>query len=71
MKEEPCGYNVTHSGSNCAVSTWVKFTTRLDPICCEPGEIGVQPAEGATYGNCEPAGTDVPPDQLASKVRHE
>jgi hypothetical protein len=64
---EGCAYDVSKN-SRCAVSTWVEFLTIKDPICCMPGEIGVQPLESEYYGHCVPAGTNEPPDMLASQV---
>ena len=64
---EGCAYDVSKN-SRCAVSTWVEFLTIKDPICCMPGEIGVQPLESEYYGHCVPAGTSEPPDMLASQV---
>ena len=46
----------------------VLWTTRHDPICCLPGQIGVQPAPDDYYGKCVPGTSKVPATSLATKV---
>jgi hypothetical protein len=65
--ETGCGPDVVKN-SRCADPSWVMFTTVLDPICCLPGEIGVQPQSGETYGHCVNSSASVPSGQLAVPV---
>ncbi|KAL2062396.1 hypothetical protein VTL71DRAFT_6662 [Oculimacula yallundae] len=51
----------------CSNSTWNMFVQEPSGyFCCEPGMIGVNPANGMSGGLCEPADQHVPTSILAS-----
>jgi hypothetical protein len=62
-----CAYHIALD-SRCADTDWVLWTTRHDPICCLPGQLGVQPAPDDWYGECVPGTSKVPAASLATKV---
>jgi len=62
-----CGFQVALD-SRCADTSWVLWETNKDPICCLPGQQGVQPAPADYYGKCVPAASSVPAASLATKI---
>lgn len=67
--ERDCAYHIALD-SRCANTSWVLWTTNLDPICCLPGQEGVQPADGNTYGDCVAQNSSIPTASVATKVRN-
>jgi len=65
LTRDVCGYEVEQN-SRCADDTWVMWLTIKDPICCMPGEIGVQPGPGEYYGHCVAADSSVPTNSRAT-----
>jgi hypothetical protein len=64
---EDCAYHIALD-SRCADTSWVLWTNHHDPICCLPGQLGVQPAPTDYYGKCVPGTSKVPAASLATKV---
>ncbi|KAJ9616719.1 hypothetical protein H2200_000438 [Cladophialophora chaetospira] len=62
-----CGFQVALD-SRCADTSWVLWETNKDPICCLPGQQGVQPNLADYYGKCVPAASSVPAASLATKI---
>jgi len=53
----------------CANTTWNMFAQKPDGFfCCEPGQIGVNPASGTPGGLCEAADQIVPTSLLATII---
>jgi hypothetical protein len=51
---DACGASVMSvpGDSRCALESWNLFNTTKDPICCLPGEVGLNPTPDEAYGHC-------------------